>query len=84
MVYDASYLRLKDVTLQYTFNLPKSFKAFRELNLGISGSNLLLWSRYPGFDPDVSTEAGESTLRRVDKNSYPSSKRVVVSMSIRF
>ena len=84
MVYDASYLRLKDVTLQYTFNMPKTFKAFRELTVGVSGSNLWLLSKYPGFDPDVSTESGESTLRRVDKNSYPTSKRVVANLSVRF
>lgn len=84
MVYDASYLRLKDVTLQYTFNMPKNFKAFRELTVGVSGSNLWLWSDYMGFDPDVSTESDDSTLRRVDKNSYPTSRRIVANVSIRF
>ena len=84
MVYDASYLRLKDVTLQYTFNMPKSFKVFRELTLGLSGSNLWLLSSYAGFDPDVSTESEDSTLRRVDMNSYPTSRRVVANVSIRF
>jgi hypothetical protein len=84
MVYDASYLRLKDVTLQYTFNMPKNFKAFKELTVGVSGSNLWLWSDYMGFDPDVSTESDDSTLRRVDKNSYPTSRRIVANVSIRF
>ena len=84
MVYDASYLRLKDVTLQYTFNMPKSFKAFKELTVGVSGSNLWLLSSYMGFDPDVSTEYEDSTLRRVDINSYPTSRRIVANVSIRF
>ena len=84
MVYDASYLRLKDVSVQYTFNMPSSFKVFRELTVGLSGTNLKLWSGYLGFDPDVSTESEGSTLRRVDKNSYPTSKRVVANLSIKF
>ena len=84
MIYDASYLRLKDVTLQYTFDMPKSFKAFKELTLGVSGSNLWLLSEYMGFDPDVSTQSEDSTLRRVDMNSYPTSRRVVANVSIRF
>ena len=84
MVYDASYLRLKDVSLQYTFNMPASFKVFRELTVGLSGTNLKLWSDYLGFDPDVSTESEGSTLRRVDKNSYPTSKRIVANVSIKF
>lgn len=84
MIYDASFLRLKDVSLQYTFDMPKKFKVFRELTLGIVGSNLWLWSKYRGFDPDVSTEYEDSTLRRVDKNSYPSSRKVALNLNIRF
>lgn len=80
-VYDASYVRLKDITLQYTFRMKKFC---RSITLGITGNNLWLWSRYPGFDPDVSTESGDSTLRRVDKNSYPTSRKVVLSAQIKF
>ena len=84
-VYDASYLRIKDVSLQYTFNFAKKRKAFcRSLTLGLSGSNLWLWAEYPGFDPDVSTESGDSTLRRVDMNSYPTSRKIVFSVQMRF
>jgi len=84
-VYDASYLRLKDVTLQYTFDMSKYRKKFcRSITLGLSGNNLWLWSEYPGFDPDVSTDSGDSTLRRVDRNSYPTSRKVVFSAQIKF
>jgi len=84
-VYDASYLRLKDVTLQYTFDMKGLKKKFcRSITLAVSGNNLWLWSHYPGFDPDVSTDSEDSTLRRVDKNSYPTSRKVVVSAQIKF
>lgn len=84
-VYDASFLRLKDLTLQYTFDMKSVRKRFcRSLTLGISGNNLWLWSQYPGFDPDVSTEKDDSTLRRVDINSYPTSRKVVASVQINF
>ena len=84
-VYDASFLRLRDLTLQYTFDSKKLRKKFcKSITLGISGNNLWLWSQYPGFDPDVSTESDDSTLRRVDKNSYPTSRKVVVSAQIKF
>lgn len=84
-VYDASFLRLKDLTLQYTFDMKSFRKRFcKSLTLGISGNNLWLWSEYPGFDPDVSTESDDSTLRRVDINSYPTSRKVVVSAQIKF
>ena len=84
-VYDASYLRLKDLTLQYTFDLRgRAADLGKELTVGLSGSNLWLWSKYPGFDPDVSTESGDSTLRRVDLNAYPTSRKVVVSLQMKF
>lgn len=83
-VYDASYLRLQDVSLQYTFDSRKLRKFCKSLTIGVSGNNLWLLSRYPGFDPDVSTDSEESTLRRVDKNAYPTSKKVVVSLQIKF
>jgi hypothetical protein len=59
-------------------------KFCRSITLGLSGNNLWLWSEYPGFDPDVSTDSGDSTLRRVDKNSYPTSRKVVFSAQIKF
>ncbi len=84
-VYDASYLRLKDVTLQYTFDMDRFNRRFcRSITLGLTGNNLWLWSKYPGFDPDVSTESGDSTLRRVDMNSYPTSRKLVFSVQIKF
>ena len=83
-VYDASYLRLQDVSLQYTFESRKLRKFCKSLTIGVSGNNLWLLSSYPGFDPDVSTDSEESTLRRVDKNAYPTSKKVVVSLQIKF
>lgn len=85
-VHDASYLRLKEVNLQYTFDFKKkqSNPILRSLTLGLSGTNLFLWSSYNGFDPDVSSESDDSTLRRVDMNAYPSSRKVVLNVSLKF
>lgn len=85
-VHDASYLRLKEVNLQYTFDFKKkkSNAVLKALTLGLSGTNLYLWSSYNGFDPDVSSESDDSTLRRVDMNAYPSSRKVVLNVSLKF
>ena len=84
-VHDASYLRLKDVNISYTFDMRKTaLKAIKELTVGVAGTNLYLWSRYNGYDPDVSTSADDSSLRRVDMNSYPTSRKVVFNVSLRF
>ncbi|MCQ2183933.1 MAG: TonB-dependent receptor [Bacteroidales bacterium] len=85
-VHDASYLRLKEVNLQYTFDFKKkkSNPVVKSLTLGLSGTNLYLWSNYNGFDPDVSSESDDSTLRRVDMDAYPSSRKVVLNVQLKF
>jgi hypothetical protein len=56
-IHDASYLRLKNVVLGYT--LPRS--ALERLNLQrvrlyVTGVNLLTFTDYPGWDPEVNTD----------------------------
>ena len=81
-VHDASYLRLKNASISYTFDLSKK-GLLKDLTVGVSGTNLFLWTNYNGFDPDVST-SGESTLRRVDMGAYPQSRMVIFSLQVRY
>lgn len=83
-VHDASYLRLKDVSLGYTFDLRKKTRVLRDITLSVSGENLWMWANYNGFDPDVSTESGGSTLRRVDMGAYPRARTIIFSVQIRY
>ena len=82
-VHDSSFIRLQDLTLQYTFDLTKS-KIFKNLTLGLSGKNLYLWTKYNGFDPDVRADEDGLTLRRVDMNAYPTARKVVLSVNMNF
>ncbi|MGN0189883.1 MAG: SusC/RagA family TonB-linked outer membrane protein, partial [Candidatus Cryptobacteroides sp.] len=84
MVYDASYLRLKSVSIGYTFDLSKKIKWLRDITLTASGENLWLWKKYNGFDPDVSSSGDSSTLRRLDLGAYPKARTVVFSLQIRY
>jgi len=85
MVYDASYLRLQTVSLGYRWDLGKwTNNKLRDVQFTLSGENLLLWKKYNGFDPDVSSESGTSTLRRVDIGAYPKPRTVVGSIQIRY
>lgn len=84
-IYDASYLRLKNVSIAYNVPLnPKTKEIIRDIQLSVSGENLYLWKKYNGFDPDVSTSSGGSTLRRVDNGAYPKSRTVIFSVQIRY
>lgn len=83
MVFDASYLRLQDLSLGYTFGFKKGF-FLKDLTLTLTGNNLLLFKHYNGFDPDVSSSGTSSTVRRMDVGAYPKARRVVFSIQVRY
>ena len=84
MVHDASYLRLKTLDVSYTFDLRKSSIPVKEITVGASGDNLILWKRYNGFDPDVNSEGSSSVLRRVDIGAYPKCRTIMFNLKMTF
>ena len=86
LVHDASYLRLKTVSLSYLFDLTKKVKWIRSISVGVSGENLWLLTNYNGFDPDVSSVVSdqESTVRRADIGAYPRPLKVIATVQLKF
>lgn len=84
-VHSASYFRLKNISLAYTFDTAKLTKnIIRDIRLSASAENLYLWKYYNGFDPDVSTSSSNSALRRIDVDAYPKPRTVIFSLQIRY
>ncbi|MBP5538997.1 MAG: TonB-dependent receptor [Bacteroidales bacterium] len=84
MIYDASYLRLKTLSVSYTFDLSKRVNWLRDITLTALGDNIYLWKNYNGFDPDVSSSGTSSTLRRADIGTYPKARTFTFSVQIRY
>ncbi len=85
MVHDASYLRLKSLAIGYNIDLGKiTNNKLKSVQLGLAGENLFVWKKYNGFDPDVSSQSSNSTLRRVDIGAYPKPRTIVGSIQIRY
>jgi len=80
-VEDASFLRLKNVQLAYTLNLKKSF--LNSVQLFVSGTNLLTFTQYSWFDPEVSTRGGGISLG-IDQSSYPNTKLYTAGVNVKF
>jgi TonB-linked SusC/RagA family outer membrane protein len=81
---DASYTRLKDVTLSYRIPskiLKKSF--IKGFNIYVSGSNLLTWSNYSGYDPEANSST-DSFVRGVDNGSFPKNRSYNLGVDITF
>ena len=81
---DASYTRLKDITMSYKVPAKTLKKAFvKGLNVYISGSNLLTWSKYSGYDPEVNTSTNPF-IRGVDNGSFPTNRSYNLGLDITF
>ena len=81
MIYDASFLRLKEVSLSYNIRIPKKIKWIRSVRVGATAENLFLLKNYNGFDPDVSTS---SAARRIDNGSYPRPRTFMFNLSLSY
>ncbi len=81
-IEDGSFFRLQNVTLGYTFKLPFSNSA-RTTRVYVSGDNLLLFTKYSGYDPEVFIDAGLAS-RGVDYLSYPRARIFTTGLRVQF
>jgi TonB-linked SusC/RagA family outer membrane protein len=86
-IEDASYLRLKDITIGY--NLPARYTAFAhaQVRFFLSGQNLLTLTNYQGYDPEASRNGDDETDELqlgVDLGAYPTAKSFLAGISITF
>lgn len=79
-VFDGSFIRLKNVNLGYTFN----FKKGPSLRAYFSGRNLLTWTEFPGYDPEVQAYNKDPQRRGVDFGTYPGVKSYVFGINFNF
>lgn len=72
-VEDASYLKLQNLTAGYTF---KFRHAIQSIRVFASGQNLLTFTRYKGYDPELTTG--------VDQGAYPKSRTFSFGAEVHF
>ncbi len=79
-VEDNSYIRLKNITLGYTF--PK-YKFINSLRAYITANNLITITKYEGWDPE-SNSYGSSNDYFYDNGTYPAAKSFVFGIQANF
>ncbi len=84
-VEDASFIRLKTATLAYTFGQEK-LKAigFQKIRVFMSGTNILTWTKYTGYDPEVAAFPSTDATIGVDLSSYPTSRTFTLGANLTF
>ncbi len=84
-VEDGSFLRLNTLTLGYT--VPREVLNrinLQNLRFYVSGYNVHTWTKYTGFDPEVSTRRRTPLTPGVDYSAYPKSRSFVFGMNLSF
>ena len=86
-VEDATYLKLRELSVGYTFNRSQLARVFgnalHSVSASVIGRNLLTFSDYTGFDPEVGS-GSDATLYRVDDFNYPPFRTVRAKLEIQF
>jgi hypothetical protein len=80
-LYKGDYIRLKNLELGYKLSGAVVEKLnIQGLRIYISGSNLLTWTKYPGYDPEVALNGGGN----VDNAYLPSLKTFNFGLQLKF
>lgn len=82
-VEDASYLRIKNISVGYT--LPASFTrrfSVESLRIYCNIQNLYTFTKYKGYDPEIGAYNQQVLLRGVDYARYPSQRMFTFGLNI--
>lgn len=87
MVYDASFLTIKNISLGYNIPL-KANKYVRNVRLYFSGQQLWVFTKYPGSNPEVSGDASGNNASALnlgnDYSSYPVPRTITFGANVNF
>lgn len=78
-IYDASYLKLRQFSVGYTFKLNDGFIGLKEgvdVNLSLVGRNLFAITENPHFDPEQLAVQGQSFVSGVEDMSYATTRSI--------
>ena len=81
-IEDGSFLRLQNVTVGYTFDVPGRLVA-TSTRVYLSADNLLLLTDYSGYDPEVFVAAGLAS-RGIDYLTFPRARTFTLGARVLF
>lgn len=82
-IENGSFLRLQNVTMGYTFDLAGRMGSGRTARVYVSGDNLLLFTGYSGYDPEVFVASGLAS-RGIDYLTYPRARTFTAGTRLTF
>lgn len=80
IIEDGSYIRLTNVTIGYDIDL----KGLNRFHIYVSGKNLLTFTKYSGFDPNVTSFLWNGNIQGIDWNPFPNARVYIMGLNINF
>ncbi len=80
-ISDGSFTKLRELSLTYHVG---KIKGFSELNVSLSGRNLISWDNYNGYDPEVNAGGQSTILRGIDFGAIPIPKTFSFGIQAKF
>ena len=84
-IEDGSYLRVKNITLGYTFPKQKLQQArIESLRVQMNIQNLLTFTKYTGYDPEIGASTASVNVMGLDNGRYPSPTMYSLGVNLTF
>lgn len=84
-IEDGSYLRIKNVTLGYSFNKELLERVHvSSLRLYVSAQNLFTFTKYSGLDPEVNYGGNDTYQVGTDFFTFPQARSLTVGLNLKF
>jgi TonB-dependent starch-binding outer membrane protein SusC len=87
-VEHGSFAKLRELTLSYDLGESMAHsllgKSAKDLRLELTGHNLITWTNYTGYDPEVSNFSNGAIGRTQDVTPYPPSRQFFLSLNATF
>ncbi|HMH22544.1 MAG TPA: TonB-dependent receptor [Puia sp.] len=83
-IEDGSFVKLRFVTLGYTFNQLSAKSFLKGARAYVSGRNLATFTSYSGYDPEISRDGGNNNQMGIDYGTYPQTRTYVLGINLNF
>jgi TonB-linked SusC/RagA family outer membrane protein len=81
-VQDGSFVKLRNVSIGY--RLPQTMTKIGDIQFNVSAQNVLCFTKYKGYDPEVSSSGSSDSSSGSDFFAYPNARSVTFSVSLVF
>ena len=79
-IQDGSYVKVRNISLAKRFK----YTNFANIRVALSAQNVFRFTKYKGYDPEVSSAGGSDTDAGLDWFAYPNPRSISVSISLEF